>query len=479
MTIYSLIILLLIFISIYFFFKTKEHFTDDDSYEDSDENSYDSDEDSDEDSDYAYDEDSYDDSDNDSYDASDDASDYEINNELIPNPKYKGDIVTTMPVDKPRIGLSLQQAAKKEAELAAKKEAELAAKKEAELAAKKEAELAAKKAAELAAKKAAELAAKKEAELAAKKEAELAAKKAAELAAKKEAELAAKKEAELAAKKAAELAAKNAAEIEVNLNAFLSANSSGFLNPISVSDRNSKPKTIKYDDDINNELIPNPRYKGDIVTTMPVDKNGKGSKNPIHNDKKLAVEKLLANIENGPFKFLSVIIAPLLNNIFDFNNNNYEFNPQTFTDCPTGWLQVDNIPNSMKIAISLIPFLGDLFSLIGHGLCIKMGCGDNKMEYEGLCYDNCTDDYEAKGPTCWSKCSQNQKSVGNNCMPKCGPGQMCAQVVRPKKSYTRNNNGSAISIIARPRSSTLKNTFQSDIISVGNHIVKAAVMPRR
>jgi hypothetical protein len=58
---------------------------------------------------------------------------------------------------------------------------------------------------------------------------------------------------------------------------------------------------------------------------------------------------------------------------------------------------LSNLPPEASIAISFVPFLGDLFSLLQPVLCFRVGCKPGYVNEAGLCYEPCRDGFSSDG----------------------------------------------------------------------------------
>jgi hypothetical protein len=116
----------------------------------------------------------------------------------------------------------------------------------------------------------------------------------------------------------------------------------------------------------------------------------------------------------GPFGWIVLIVSEILKNVLNLD-------PESFKDCPKGWYQADKLPRNVQKVISVIPNIGDLFSLVGNKLCIKLSCTDDKINQAGLCYKKCRTDYKNVGPVCWKTCGKDI-DVGALCRQRCRDG---------------------------------------------------------
>jgi len=101
--------------------------------------------------------------------------------------------------------------------------------------------------------------------------------------------------------------------------------------------------------------------------------------------------------------------------------------------CPAGYTRLDqNIPEAANTAISMIPILGDIFSMLGPNLCFTtQSCPPGTVEDGGLCYPPCDGGYTGAGPLCWS----NYTSIGVGVLKGCPAGWDDAGLICGKNSY--------------------------------------------
>lgn len=101
--------------------------------------------------------------------------------------------------------------------------------------------------------------------------------------------------------------------------------------------------------------------------------------------------------------------------------------------CPAGYTRLDqNIPEAANTAISMIPILGDIFSMLGPNLCFTtQSCPPGTVEDGGLCYPPCDGGYTGAGPLCWS----NYTSIGVGVLKGCPAGWDDAGLICGKNTY--------------------------------------------
>jgi hypothetical protein len=111
--------------------------------------------------------------------------------------------------------------------------------------------------------------------------------------------------------------------------------------------------------------------------------------------------------------------------------------------CPAGYTRLDqNIPEAANTAISMIPILGDIFSMLGPNLCFTtQSCPPGTVEDGGLCYPPCEAGYTGAGPLCWS----NYTSIGVGVLKGCPAGWDDAGLICGKNTKP-NGVGTALRI---------------------------------
>lgn len=99
---------------------------------------------------------------------------------------------------------------------------------------------------------------------------------------------------------------------------------------------------------------------------------------------------LLEHLTGGPAQIISMILAQVLIQVLDLQ-------PDQFVDCETGEYDMNSIPTWAQVIIGGVPFLGDVFDLIGNKLCLKGGCPNNTEDSNGLCYKACDSGFKSDG----------------------------------------------------------------------------------
>ena len=101
--------------------------------------------------------------------------------------------------------------------------------------------------------------------------------------------------------------------------------------------------------------------------------------------------KMMTKLKGTPADLIVMIIAQILMAVLDLD-------PSKFMDCETGEFDLGKLPDWAQAMIGAIPFLGDLFDLIGNKMCLKAGCPrDAPDESAGLCYKACDPGYKSDG----------------------------------------------------------------------------------
>ena len=101
--------------------------------------------------------------------------------------------------------------------------------------------------------------------------------------------------------------------------------------------------------------------------------------------------KMMTKLKGTPADLIVMIIAQILIAVLDLD-------PSKFMDCETGEFDLGKLPDWAQAMIGAIPFLGDLFDLIGNKMCLKAGCPrDAPDESAGLCYKPCDPGFKSDG----------------------------------------------------------------------------------
>lgn len=100
---------------------------------------------------------------------------------------------------------------------------------------------------------------------------------------------------------------------------------------------------------------------------------------------------MMSKLKGTPADLIVMVIAQILAAVLDLD-------PDSFKDCETGEFDMGKLPDWAQAMIGAIPFLGDLFDLIGNKLCLKAGCPkDAPDESAGLCYKACDPGFKSDG----------------------------------------------------------------------------------
>lgn len=97
---------------------------------------------------------------------------------------------------------------------------------------------------------------------------------------------------------------------------------------------------------------------------------------------------MLSKLKGTPADLIMMILSQILIAVLDLE-------PENFVDCDTGEFDFNSWPDWAKTMISAIPFLGDVFDLIGNKLCFKAGCAAGQEDFNGLCYKPCDAGYKS------------------------------------------------------------------------------------
>jgi hypothetical protein len=101
--------------------------------------------------------------------------------------------------------------------------------------------------------------------------------------------------------------------------------------------------------------------------------------------------KMMTKLKGTPADLIVMVIAQILMAVLDLD-------PSKFMDCETGEFDLGKLPDWAQAMIGAIPFLGDLFDLIGNKMCLRAGCPrDAPDESAGLCYKPCDPGFKSDG----------------------------------------------------------------------------------
>ena len=97
---------------------------------------------------------------------------------------------------------------------------------------------------------------------------------------------------------------------------------------------------------------------------------------------------MISKLKGTPADLLMMIISQILIATLDLD-------PENFKPCENGEFDMNSFPDWAKAMISAIPFLGDVFDLIGNKLCFKGGCAVGQENFMGLCYEKCREGFQS------------------------------------------------------------------------------------
>ena len=99
---------------------------------------------------------------------------------------------------------------------------------------------------------------------------------------------------------------------------------------------------------------------------------------------------LIGKLKGTPADLIVMIIAQILTAVLDLD-------PSSFKNCHTGEFDLGALPDWAQAMIGAVPFLGDLFDLLGNKLCLRAGCAAGSEESGGLCYTPCEPGFKSDG----------------------------------------------------------------------------------
>ena len=76
---------------------------------------------------------------------------------------------------------------------------------------------------------------------------------------------------------------------------------------------------------------------------------------------------MMSKLKGTPADLIIMVIAQILAAVLDLD-------PDSFKACESGEFDMGKLPDWAQAMIGAIPFLGDLFDLIGNKLCLRGGC---------------------------------------------------------------------------------------------------------
>ena len=106
--------------------------------------------------------------------------------------------------------------------------------------------------------------------------------------------------------------------------------------------------------------------------------------------KSAKASSMMSKLKGTPADLIVMVIAQILTAVLDLD-------PDSFQACESGEFDMGKLPDWANAMIGAIPFLGDLFDLIGNKLCLKGGCPKGTEESAGLCYKACEPGYKSDG----------------------------------------------------------------------------------
>lgn len=119
---------------------------------------------------------------------------------------------------------------------------------------------------------------------------------------------------------------------------------------------------------------------------------------------------LLGKLKGTPADLIMTIITMILVEVLDLD-------PENFKACNDGFWDMNSLPDWVKAVISGVPFLGDVFDLVGNKLCFKGGCATGTEQGEGIgagfCYESCGDSFKSDGA---NVCYKQYPAFENNGM---------------------------------------------------------------
>jgi hypothetical protein len=100
--------------------------------------------------------------------------------------------------------------------------------------------------------------------------------------------------------------------------------------------------------------------------------------------------QLMSKLKGTPADLIVMALAQILNAILDLD-------PDAFKPCDNGEFDLGLLPDWAQAMIGAVPFLGDLFDLLGNKLCLKAGCPKDTEDSGGLCYPACKPGFKSDG----------------------------------------------------------------------------------
>lgn len=100
--------------------------------------------------------------------------------------------------------------------------------------------------------------------------------------------------------------------------------------------------------------------------------------------------QLMSKLKGTPADLIVMVIAQVLSAVLDLD-------PDSFRDCEPGEFDLGRTPDYIQAIIGAVPFLGDLFDLLGNKMCLKAGCPKDTEDSGGLCYPPCKPGFKSDG----------------------------------------------------------------------------------
>lgn len=182
--------------------------------------------------------------------------------------------------------------------------------------------------------------------------------------------------------------------------------------PVTVTDdvvKVAEEATSKLDDAI--KTVDKATKVGDDIVEQGVKALDKGSDIVADSSKAVAkatkaskASSLLSKLKGTPADLIVTVIAVILQEVLDLD-------PEAFKPCSGTAYDLSSLPPEASIAISFVPFLGDLFSLLQPVLCFQTGCKEGYINEAGLCYEPCREGYSSDGVV---MCYKNYPAFENN-----------------------------------------------------------------
>ena len=100
--------------------------------------------------------------------------------------------------------------------------------------------------------------------------------------------------------------------------------------------------------------------------------------------------QLMSKLKGTPADLIVMVIAQVLSAVLDLD-------PDSFRDCEPGEFDLGRTPDYIQAIVGAVPFLGDLFDLLGNKMCLKAGCPKDTEDSGGLCYPPCKPGFKSDG----------------------------------------------------------------------------------